>query len=63
MNLASGFRGGERQTELLIRALADRGRVQRLVIRKGNSLAQRCADIPGSQSARSHRIRWRPAWR
>ena len=47
MNLASGFRGGERQTELLIRALADRGRVQRLVIRKGNSLAQRCADIPG----------------
>ena len=46
MNLASGFRGGERQTELLIRALAQRSRTQRLVIRKGNSLSRRCGDVP-----------------
>lgn len=47
MNLAPGYRGGERQTELLVRALAEKGHLQRLVIRKGNSLAQRCADVTG----------------
>jgi glycosyltransferase involved in cell wall biosynthesis len=45
LNLASGYRGGERQAELLIRELAKRGRPQRLVIRKGNALAERCADV------------------
>ena len=45
LNLASGYRGGERQAELLIRELAGRGQTQRLVIRKGNPLAERCADI------------------
>lgn len=47
MNLAPGFRGGERQTEILIRCLAERGESQRLVIRRGNSLKQRCAAIAG----------------
>ena len=46
LNLAKHFRGGERQTEILIRELASRGYRQRLVIKRGNSLLQRCADIP-----------------
>lgn len=46
LNLAQHFRGGERQTELLIRELASRGYSQRLVVKRGNSLKQRCADIP-----------------
>ena len=45
LNLAPTFRGGERQTELLVRALAERGMVQRLVVRKGHVLAERCADV------------------
>jgi len=45
INLASGYRGGERQTELLIRELAQRGYRQRLIIRRGNELKRRCADI------------------
>lgn len=45
LNLAPHYRGGERQTELLVRELARRGYVQRLVIKRGNSLAVRCADI------------------
>lgn len=46
INLARGYRGGERQTELLIRALADRGWSQRLIVRQGQPLAERCADVP-----------------
>ena len=45
LNLAPSYRGGERQTELLIRELSRRGRPQRLVVRNGNSLAARCADV------------------
>ncbi|MEL7187616.1 MAG: glycosyltransferase family 4 protein [Pseudomonadota bacterium] len=45
LNLAAEFRGGERQTELLIRALAKHGLQQRLVIKRGNSLKDRCADV------------------
>ena len=45
LNLAPTFRGGERQVELLIRELASRGREQVLVVRKGSSLADRCADV------------------
>lgn len=41
VNLARGFRGGERQTEVLIQALADRQVPQCLVARKGEPLAQR----------------------
>lgn len=47
INLASGFRGGERQAELLVRELAERGHPQRLVIRRGNELKDRCAEIDG----------------
>ena len=46
VNLASGYRGGERQAELLVRELAARGHPQRLVIRRGNELKARCGDIP-----------------
>jgi glycosyltransferase involved in cell wall biosynthesis len=47
LNLARGFRGGERQTELLIRHLAAQGWSQRLVARPGEPLAARCRDVPG----------------
>ena len=47
INLDRGFRGGERQTELLIRELATQGWRQRLVARRGAILAQRLADVPG----------------
>ncbi len=47
LNLASHFRGGERQTELLVRALSERGVRQRLVIRKGHALTERCAGLDG----------------
>lgn len=47
INLAGGFRGGERQTQLLIEELARRGYRQRLVARRGGQLALRCASIPG----------------
>ncbi len=45
LNLAPHYRGGERQTELLVRELANRGYEQRLVIKRGNSLGERCADV------------------
>lgn len=47
VNLARGYRGGERQTELLIRELARRGFAQRLVARTGEPLIVRLADQPG----------------
>lgn len=47
INLARGFRGGERQTELLIRSLAQRGLQQRLVVRKNQPLQTRLADTEG----------------
>jgi glycosyltransferase involved in cell wall biosynthesis len=43
--MAGGYRGGERQTELLIRELSTRGRPQRLVARAGAPLARRCRDV------------------
>lgn len=49
INLAAGFRGGERQTELLIRNLQKRGWRQRLVTRRGSELWRRCADIESLQ--------------
>lgn len=45
LNLSSEFRGGERQTELLIRALAEHGLRQRLIVQHGHSLVERCADV------------------
>lgn len=47
VNLARGFRGGERQTELLVRALAERGLRQRVVLRRDEPLVDRLADVPG----------------
>ena len=47
INLAAGYRGGERQTELLVRDLAARGWPQRLVVRRGSALTKRCHGLPG----------------
>jgi glycosyltransferase involved in cell wall biosynthesis len=47
INLADGFRGGERQTELLVRELAARSWRQRLVVRAGGALVKRCQGVPG----------------
>jgi len=47
LNLAKHYRGGERQTELLVRELATRGARQRLVVRHGHELLDRCADVEG----------------
>jgi glycosyltransferase involved in cell wall biosynthesis len=44
INLARGFRGGERQTELLIRGLAGGEYRQVLVARRGSALQARLAD-------------------
>jgi glycosyltransferase involved in cell wall biosynthesis len=46
INLAKDYRGGERQTELLIRELASRDQAQRLVVRHGHDLVRRCSDVP-----------------
>jgi glycosyltransferase involved in cell wall biosynthesis len=45
VNTARGYRGGERQTELLIRGLASRGVRQVLVTRRGAPLADRVRDV------------------
>jgi glycosyltransferase involved in cell wall biosynthesis len=47
LNLSRGYRGGERQTELLIRGLAALGWTQHLVARRGEALAASCRDVPG----------------
>lgn len=51
INLAAGYRGGERQTELLIKELAARNWPQRLVVRTGSTLVKRCRETPGLQIA------------
>ena len=51
INLARGYRGGERQTELLVCGLAERGWTQRLVVRNGSPLAMRCAGIEALEIA------------
>lgn len=47
INLAKGFRGGERQTQILIGELAARGVRQSLITREHSALGDRCQDIPG----------------
>ena len=47
INLARGYRGGERQTQLLAEGLSAAGWRQKLVARRGELLAQRCAAIDG----------------
>ncbi len=44
-NFAKGFRGGERQTQLLIQQLSHFGYSQRLLVRKNSELGARCAHI------------------
>jgi glycosyltransferase involved in cell wall biosynthesis len=47
LNLAKGYRGGERQTELLVRALAGLGIEQSVVLRQGSPLSTRLSDMSG----------------
>ncbi len=47
INLAGGFRGGERQTQLLVQGLAEQGLTQTLVGRRGGELVGRCPHLPG----------------
>jgi glycosyltransferase involved in cell wall biosynthesis len=47
VNLARGYSGGERQTEILVRELGRRGWHQRLVACAESGLAERCAEVPG----------------
>lgn len=47
INISKGFRGGERQTELLIRHLAATGLEQELVLRRNQPLAARLSGTPG----------------
>jgi len=47
VNLARGYSGGERQTELLVRELARRGEPQRLVVCKESGLADQVSDVEG----------------
>ena len=47
INIAAGYRGGERQTELLVKDLAKRGWRQRLIVRRGSPLAGRCRGVDG----------------
>jgi glycosyltransferase involved in cell wall biosynthesis len=51
INLAAGYRGGERQTELLIKELARRHWPQRLVVRTGSALVKRCRQVEDLQIA------------
>ena len=47
INLAADYRGGERQTDLLLREFSRRGWKQRLVGRHGSELLARCGDVEG----------------
>lgn len=44
-NFAKGFRGGERQTQLLIEELSTLGYKQKLLVRKNSELTKRCKEI------------------
>jgi glycosyltransferase involved in cell wall biosynthesis len=46
VNFARGFRGGERQTQLLIEALSERGLEQALLARHDSPLFEKLASIP-----------------
>lgn len=45
VNLANGFRGGERQTMLLIKSLSERGFKQKIIARNNSELSTRCQSI------------------
>ncbi len=62
VNLAKDYRGGERQTEILIRELAARDWLQRLVVRPGQELADRCDDVPNLEIAADRSNPLTAAW-
>lgn len=45
LNFAKGFRGGERQTQLLIEELSNRGYTQQIITRNSSELANRLEDV------------------
>lgn len=45
LNFAKGFRGGERQTLLLIKALSTNGYLQKLFVRKNSELGKRAKEV------------------
>ena len=45
INLANGFRGGERQAMLLIKSLSEKGFKQKLIARNDSELSVRCQSI------------------
>ncbi len=47
LNFAKGFRGGERQTQLLIEKLSLRGWEQTLIVRQKSELGERCKEVKG----------------
>ena len=61
INLARGYRGGERQTELLIRGLADLGLTQSLIGRRDEPLLARVADVQRLQRIPVGSLRLLPA--
>nr|WP_299245176.1 glycosyltransferase family 4 protein [uncultured Halomonas sp.] len=56
VNLARGFRGGERQTALLIRALAHQGIQQSLVCRNDSPLRRELADLDIALITANHQL-------
>lgn len=56
VNLARGFRGGERQTQLLIEQLAERGLEQTLVCRDDSPLRQALAGVQALTMVRANRM-------
>lgn len=50
LNLARGFRGGERQTELLVQGLSEWGLHQRVIARAGEALALRTRALKGVEA-------------
>ncbi|WP_082989921.1 glycosyltransferase family 4 protein [Woeseia oceani] len=62
VNLASDYRGGERQTQLLIEELAKRGYRQRLVARRNGKLAPRCSSVTGLEIVESASQPLAAAW-
>ncbi len=56
LNLARGFRGGERQTLLLLRELSQSGWQQRLVVRRGSELGERAQGIDGIKVVESANV-------
>lgn len=46
INFAKAYRGGERQTQLLIEELSKHAYLQKLLVRKNSQLGERCCNIP-----------------